>query len=225
MKALEYVALFLLGIAVTSSLFGEGLLKNSNEWTPFLERIDPKEFLIVEHKLSESHSDTSELVIYDAYFYPKACSFALTRKLGLGYILKITMPNPDGPIETTIRLPSDIAERLLSVMELALTYHVYAPTGKALENADDSYAWINLRIDSTRTLSGMVRLGSRDNRCLVGQGLDSSWSFRELLYQMRQLSPTAPKYYFGGKNPFGYSQLFVVDLAILDLRLSYPAQD
>ena len=211
-------------MSIATSLQADVLFVKPGEWTPFLERIDPKEFLVVESKLSESLSDTNDLVIYDTYFCPKACSFALTKKLGQGYVMKTVMPNPDGPIETTIHLPTDFAERLLSVMELALTCRVYAPTGKALEYDDDSYAWINLRIDSTRTLSGLVRLGSRHERCLVGQGLDSSWPFRELLYQMRKVSPEAPRYHFGEKDSFGYSQLFMLDLAISNLRMSYPAK-
>lgn len=222
MNLIKFMALLLALVTFTTPVQAEGVLRMPGEWTPFLESISSKEFLVIENKLSQSLSDTHDMVIYDTSSYPTPRSFAITRIIGKGYILDISVHdwNTSKTIKKTLHLPTDIAERLLSVLRLCLTSRVYAPTGNAIENLDSNCVWIYLRIDSIRTLSGMVRLG--EGRCLVGQGLESNRPFLDILSRLSALCTGIYSGHGNEYDAFGVPPFFMLDLAISNLQQSYP---
>ena len=206
------LGLAVVGISLASQAFGEGLLKWPGEWKPFLERIDSREFLAVEHKFGESLSDTSDLVIYDAQDFTVGSSITLSRKPGKGCRLEIANRDYRTSLlqRKAVLLPTDIAERLFAVMELVLTTQLYPPTGRAISYPTESGAykslWINLRVDRLRRVSGVVLL----ERCGVGQ--ESSRPFLDLVWCLRRCL----------ENDEEEAILMKLDLAISDLRRSYP---
>jgi hypothetical protein len=190
------------------------LLKRSGEWTPFMERIDPKEFMVVENKLRESLSDTSDLVIYDATGQSIRSSIALIRQIGKEYRLEIFDRYPLGSQQAqrkALALPTDIADRLRSVMELTLTTQIYPSTGKAINYLTQADAgrciWVALRIDKSRSIAGVVSL----DRCLVGH--ESTLPFLDVIWRIILLAET---------DESERTVLIKLDLAISDLRQSYP---
>ena len=215
MNATLRVSLAVVGICLATPAFGEGLLKRPDEWVPFLERIDAKEFLVVEGKFGESLSDAADLVIYDAWGPDLRKSLALTRQANKGWRLEIIPRVVElSPISRkSVLLPTDIAERLLAVMELTLTTQLYPPTGQAITYPTNSGSltayWMNLRIDKSRAISGVVLL----SRCENGQ--ESKLPFLNL---MRRLMSCA-------ENSGDEIPLVNLDLAISDLRRSYHPAD
>lgn len=198
-------------MSIVTSLWGEGSLKMAGEWTPFLKRIDPKEFLIVENKISESLSDTCDLVIYETSQKSVYLSVGLTRLAGKGSRLEVEYREPRSlhPLTKPLILPPDITDRLFSVIEFALTNQVYAPTGKAIQNLEDSCDWINLRIDKKTSASGMVYIP------FCGNAFESSQPFWDLITRLK---------YCAAHDSSAGPPLLMLDLAIDRLRLSYPAK-
>jgi hypothetical protein len=202
MKPIKFSVLLLALLTFGTSVHAEGLLRMPGDWTPFLERIDPKEFLVVENKISESLSDTCDSVYR---------SLGLTRLAGKGSRLEIEYHDLQSvhPEKKSVILPPDITDRLFSVIEFALTNQVYAPTDKAMQYWDGSWEWINLKIDRTRAASGRVYLPH------CGMGFESSQPFWNVLYRLRRCTEK--------DTPEG-PPLLMLDLAIDKLRLSYPAK-
>ena len=188
------------------------MLKQPGEWTPFLERLEPNEFLAVEHTLGGTLSDNSELVIYRASGRETSIAIALARTANKGSRLEVTFdPTAVEPRRKVIPLPADIADRLLAAMELALTKQLYPPTGNAFhypeERSDFASYWLNLRINKSVSIAGVVLTG----RCGVGQ--ESKSPFLEIMGCIVRLAKA---------DRVENEMLTELDLAISTLRLSYP---
>ena len=216
MTAPRFPGLAIVAMALVTTVHGEGLLKQPGEWIPFMERIDPKEFLVVEGKLGKSSSETSELVLYDAEGQTIRSSIELVRPAGKGYRLEIfNRYSVDSQMQRkTFALPTDIAERLRSVMELSLTKQICPPTGNAFNYPNETGAgrciWTYLRIDESRSIAGVVSL----DRCLVGR--ETTLPFLDVIWRILLFSET---------DESESTMLIKLDLAIWDLRHSYSAKN
>jgi hypothetical protein len=161
MKPQIFGALF--GI-ITASLGGaEGLLKQPGQWIPFVERLEKDEFLAVEHALGGTLSDEKpDLIIYNSAGRSIWTSLVVTRMADGTYRLEtIVRRGPSEPTRKAIKLPAEIAIKLLATMQLCLTKQLYPPTGHAYlypstQNTFQGAYWINLQIDKSTAIGGVV---------------------------------------------------------------------
>jgi hypothetical protein len=214
-KVKTIVYCFVLLILNLPALAAEsGLLRSTNSWIPYVERIRPDEIALIEHQLDEPLSARSDLLVYTGdeagkiYF-----AFSLRRANG-EFHLECRKYYPQVAFSNkTIRLPRDVAERLIKTFELILTKQVFPVTGPAAGSApktEGSVIWIHLRGPGGTGTLGKVLYP--DTRCWMGIP-PSNRPFFEVYYRLTRLFDDRVR---------ADAPIADLDIALRELPLSYP---
>ncbi len=202
-----------MGAAIGNS---QGLLRLTEGWQPFLARIDPIQFQLLENRLNMHLSEQAEVVLYNVSEKKLTRSLALKRVDGNHYRLDIdyhgTETHESWMTKKSLLIPADAAGRFLAALHLALTKQVY-PIAQGSESLDDSTSrtkiWMQRRCSESVLMAGYVEIPSYGDRCLVGENR-SFLAFWELVHSLAKCA-----------RPDG-APLVDLDLEISRFKASYP---
>ncbi len=130
---------------------------------PYIERIHPADFLLVEAKLPEALSDNSELVIVCTSGRDLEYSLAIrkTAKSEYEVVLLDLWPTaartrPDTPERRVVPLPEKSAEQIERAIEIKLHRNVFLSDGIRKAEEDMSAWWILLRPKTNQPVAALI---------------------------------------------------------------------
>ena len=157
---------------------------------PFIERISPADFFLVETRLDQSWSKSSDLVWYNISDEEDWSCYALRRRTVADYdlihIVRNKETTPGSKTQKSVIIPSRIGLQIEQAFQLFLTKGVSPPSNETWDSMNkDKYAgawWIFLRVNDTIGIMGVHRTetihATRNRRARA---------FREITDEMKQL--------------------------------------
>jgi hypothetical protein len=140
-----------------------GLLAPPGTKLPFIERIPPADFLLVEAKLPEALSDSSELVILRTSGRDLVYSLAVRKAAKSEYevVLLDASPNeadrhPDTAQRRVVPLDAKSAEQIERAVEIKLHRNVYLADGIRTAESDSKACWILFRPKTSQPMAALI---------------------------------------------------------------------